>query len=183
MQWGWASQPQQRWGGSHRPSLRCWLRSTQQLVEMGWHSTLTPGTSCVSLSSSQPESLGFPSQLVWRGKAWALPTQAAPMPRVERLWPQRAPGRGRWELWLSRGTPVWPVNTTMGMATDRTQEERDLVSLTPRGLGRSLAPPAGPSLANRFAPMKGQPKWSSQPEAGSDRAHTITGSWVPSLPH
>lgn len=40
-----------------------------------------------------------------------------------------------------QGTPVWPQNTTMGMATDRTQEERDLVSLTPRGLGRSLAPP------------------------------------------
>lgn len=30
---------------------------------------------------------------------------------------------------------------TMGVAMDRTQEERDLVSLTPRGLGRSLPPP------------------------------------------
>lgn len=40
-----------------------------------------------------------------------------------------------------RGTPVWPQNMTMGMAMDRIQEERDLVSLTSRGLGRSLAPP------------------------------------------
>lgn len=40
-----------------------------------------------------------------------------------------------------RGSPIWPQNTTMGIAMDRTQEERDFVSLTPRGLGRSLPPP------------------------------------------
>lgn len=42
-------------------------------------------------------------------------------------------------------------------------------------------PAQGPSLVNRFAPMKGQPKWSSQPEAGSDRAqrgHLGAGSPV-----
>lgn len=43
------------------------------------------------------------------------------------------------------------------------------------------APARGPSLVNRFVPMKGQPKWSSRPEAGSDRArrgHLGAGSPV-----
>lgn len=55
---------------------------------------------CESIFSSQPESL-LPIPAGVEGKAWALPTQAAPMPGMERLWPQRAPGWGRWELWLS----------------------------------------------------------------------------------
>lgn len=43
------------------------------------------------------------------------------------------------------------------------------------------APAQGPPLVNRFVPMKGQPKWSSRPEAGSDRAqrgHLGAGSTV-----
>lgn len=54
-----------------------------------------------SIFSSPPETL-LPIPVGVEGEAWALPTQGAPTPGVERLWPQRAPDQGQWELGLSK---------------------------------------------------------------------------------
>lgn len=70
---------------------------------MEWDGAVPPScwdVLCESIFSLQPESL-LPIPVGVEGEAWALPTQGAPTPGVERLWPQRAPDRGRWELGLS----------------------------------------------------------------------------------
>ena len=99
---GWASSYSRGGEAPHRPALRCWLRPQRSPGGggMAQHPPHARGILYESIFSPPPESL-LPIPVSVEGEAWALPTQGAPKPGVERLWPQRAPDRGRWELGLS----------------------------------------------------------------------------------
>lgn len=134
----------------------------EALVEMGWHSTpLTPGTSlCESIFSSQPDPASHPSWCGGEGLGPAYSGSTHAMGGEAVASESSRPGTG-WELWLSEELQYG--SRTRPWAWPRTGPRERLGQPHAKRPWEATGPAQGPSLVNRFAPMKGQPKWSSQP--------------------